>query len=525
MVNFVISGEAGQGIESAMEMAVKTLHAMHLNVCGIPEYMSRIRGGCNSVLIKVTDEYAPYYSEKVDYCFVLDDKAYEHLKARTEENTKFVGTEKTKGSNIYALGYIFCLLDLEADECLEFLKKSYSHIFLTSEENIERYYTGHKDANDIQKIIITREHTLQDKKLFTGNMSQSLGAIAGGANFISYYPMSPSTEFSTILTQFSDEFNIISEQVEDEIAAINMALGASYAGARACVSTSGGGFALMSEGVSLSGMSEIPVVIHLAQRPGPATGLPTRTAQEDLNLALYAGHGEFERILLSPSSVEDSFEIAQRAFNQAQKYQVPVFILSEQCLLETICSTDKLTPFKNEEYLTPTPQDYKRYRLGDSPITPLAAPGFGEGLVCTISDEHDERGRITESEQVRKEMVDKRLAKYELMVRDHLPPYFLGNSDCKKLIISWGSNFKVLKAAIKDRGDFALLHFRQLYPLDNTVLKYTEGKELIIFEQNAKGQLARLLSQEFGLKFAHKHLKYNGTPLGIEDATRFLDEI
>lgn len=522
MTNFVISGEAGQGIESVAEILAYTLHYKHFHVYTNLEYMSRVRGGCNSTLIKVTNKSAPYYSKKIDALFILNEKAYEHLKDRCDENTYYIDASKI---NTYAIGYITSLLKIEYWEIIELLKKKYWKIF-SRDINLDAFNLGYEDAKESKlKIELEHDTALLNKKLFSGNMSQSLGAIAGGANFIAFYPMSPSTNFSIILTQFGDEFKIISEQAEDEICAINMALGASYTGARACVSTSGGGFALMCEGVSLSGMIETPVVIHLGQRPGPATGLPTRTAQEDLNLALYSGHGEFERVILSPSNIYDSFEIAQRAFNQAQKYQIPVFILSEQCLLEATYAIEKLEPKENEDYIIPSWPDYKRYDTGSGPVSQLCVPGCGEGFVCVDSDEHDELGWITEDMNVRIRMVHKRLRKLDLLREDLLEPYFIVQEEYSKLIVSWGSTYEVLKEAIKERSDFALLHYRQLYPLGSEVEAYSKDKKLILIEHNATGQLGKLIMREFGLKADYALLKYDGMPLSIEEIERFLDGI
>jgi len=283
-----------------------------------------------------------------------------------------------------------------------------------------------------------------------------------------------------------------------------MSIGASYAGARSCVSTAGGGFSLMCEGVSLAGMLETPVVIHIGGRPAPATGLPTRTAQEDLNLALYSGHGEFERIIFAPSTLEDAFTIGQRAFELTQKHQVPVFILADQYFLESSYGVDKTGWIASSQ----------------APRNDMFVPGFSDKMVYADSDEHDENGFITENFGVRRRNVERRLGKLELIKQDMLKPYFIGEKDAENLIIAWGSNFQVIKAAIEGRKNFALLHFNQVYPLPD-ISDYIEGKKLIIIENNARGQLARLL----GLKFDHSFFKYDGMPFSIEEIERFLDEI
>jgi len=522
MVNMVIAGEAGQGIESAQDMLGKILHYKKFHTFTLSEYMSRVRGGSNSALIKVTSNSSPYFEERIDYLFVLDEKVREHLKKRITAKTHFIDAQK---SNIYAVGFIVSLFRIDPNESIEVLKKDYEKIFKI-EKNQQDFFRGYNDAkNSGINFEISSDEELSGKKIFAGNMSQSLGSIAGGVNFISFYPMSPSTPISINLTQLGDEFNIISEQAEDEIAAINMALGASYAGARSCVATSGGGFALMCECVSLAGITETPIVIHLCQRPGPATGLPTRTAQEDLNLALYSGHGEFERVIYAPSNVYDSFEIGQIAFETSQRYQLPVFILSDQCLLESSYAVDPCIPMENHNYYVASSADYKRYQLSENPISPLSVPSYGEGFVCVDSDEHDELGWITEDMDVRTKMTEKRLKKGELLKREILAPYFVNKGEYEWLFISWGSTYELLKAVVEKQNGYALLHYRQLHPLSGEILRYFKDKKLILVEQNATGQFGKLITQEFGIECDYKLLKYDGMPLSIEDIERFLNEI
>ncbi|MDA3810762.1 MAG: 2-oxoacid:acceptor oxidoreductase subunit alpha, partial [Spirochaetaceae bacterium] len=204
--------------------------------------------------------------------------------------------------------------------------------------------------------------------------------------------MSPGTSVFTAMATYSKEAGILIEQAEDEIAAVNMAVAGWYAGARPIVSTSGGGFALMSEGMSLAGMTETPLVIHIAQRPGPATGLPTRTEQGDLNLALHAGHGIFARAIYAPGTTQKAFELAFRAFNHADQYQIPVIILTDQYFVDTYYDTPEfdLEKIKVEKHMVETDDNYRRYKITDSGISPRGIPGFGTGFVCSDSDEHDE---------------------------------------------------------------------------------------------------------------------------------------
>lgn len=523
-INIVIAGEAGQGIETATGVIAKILHTNNFNVFSVPEYMSRIRGGCNSSLLKISSEKSPCYSNKIDLLFALNSEVFEHLKDRISPDTIKLNLEK---KNFYIVGYLTALLKLNSESSLDFLKNNFENYF--QEKNIADFKEGFSDGEKNTEIQIEiRANKEPDYKMFvSANDALGLGCIAGGCNFLPFYPMSPSTFLQSFLTTFADDFDIISRQVEDEICVINMALGAWYAGARAIACTSGGGFSLMCEGVSLAGMTESPIVINIAQRPGPATGLPTRTEQGDLNLALYSGHGEFPRIVYAPSTIEDSFKIGQIAFDAADKFQVPIFILTDQTLLESSYAVQELILEKNpQKCIVESDSNYLRYKLSENPISARSIPNYGEGTVCVDSDEHDEKGHITEDALMREKMVEKRLNKFSLIEKELLEPYFVGEDDYKILVVSWGSNFNVIKEAIKNKKEIALLHFSQLYPLNQVIIEYAKkAKKLAIIEQNATGQFEKLLNQTFGINFNEKLLKYNGSPFSIEEIENFLEKI
>jgi 2-oxoglutarate ferredoxin oxidoreductase subunit alpha len=294
-----------------------------------------------------------------------------------------------------------------------------------------------------------------------------------------------------------------------------MAIGAWYAGARAMVTTSGGGFALMTEGVSLAGMLESPIVIHLAQRPGPATGLPTRTEQGDLELALYAGHGEFPRIIFAPGTLEDGFYLTQKALNMTDKFQVPVFILTDQYFVDSYYNTKafNLKDLKIEKHFVETSKAYRRYELTENGISPRGIPGLGKGLVCVDSDEHDQQGHITEDLEVRTTMVDKRLKKLDLIKQEIIPPTLQGPEDYENLVICWASTFNIVSEAVNnlDRKDIAVLHFKQVYPLhDNTAKLISKARKAIVVENNATAQFARLLKIHADIDVDHNILRYDG---------------
>jgi 2-oxoglutarate ferredoxin oxidoreductase subunit alpha len=342
--------------------------------------------------------------------------------------------------------------------------------------------------------------------------------------------MSPSTAIAVLLAQHSKEFGIIVEQAEDEISAMNMVIGAWYAGARGLASTSGGGFALMVEGLSLAGMIESPLVIHIGQRPGPATGLPTRSEQGELLFALYSGHGEFPRIILAPGAIEDCFYLAQKAFNLADRYQVPVFILTDQYILESHYNIPSLDPARNplEKHFIETKQGYKRYQLTEAGLSPRGIPGFGEGLVVLDSDEHDEEGHITEDLDLRTTMVNKRLKKLDLIEKEIIPPELLGSENYKTLIVGWGSTYHAISEALGRLGtkDVAFLHFKQIYPLHpESIAYFKKAKKTVIVENNGTGQFGQLIRLQTGFDMDHKILKYNGLPFSVEELEERLKSV
>jgi 2-oxoglutarate ferredoxin oxidoreductase subunit alpha len=339
--------------------------------------------------------------------------------------------------------------------------------------------------------------------------------------------MTPATGVFTFIAQHSKDFDIIIEQAEDEISAMNMAIGAWYAGARAMVTTSGGGFDLMTEGLSLVGNQETPMVIHLSQRPGPATGLPTRTEQADLELALYAGHGEFPRIILAPGKIEDALYLTQKAFNLADKYQVPVFILTDQYFVDSyynLPSVD-LSNLKIDKYIVKTKKGYKRYRLTENGISPRGVPGFGEEILSADCHMHDEEGHISENLGLRTKMVNKFLKKMELIKKDVIPLELIGNEDYRTLVICWGSNYNVVNEAIKklERDDVSFLHYKQVYPLHPDTLNYLRSaKDIVIVENNATSQFGKLIKLYTGIDIEKKILKYNGLPFSVEEIVKKL---
>jgi len=442
-------------------------------------------------------------------------------------------------ANIVAIGAVLGMLgmgiELLFDVLLSTLKKR-------DEDTVNRNkvaalagynYAGHNCVQCSFSIV----QLSGQKMLLSTNDAIASGAIASGCKFYSAYPMTPSTGIMLYMAGKAKEYGIIVEQAEDEIAAINMALGASFAGVRAMTGTSGGGFALMVEGLSLAAMTETPIVIALAQRPGPATGLPTKTEQGDLLFALHAGHGEFPRVIFAPGNPEQGFLLADKAFEISQKYQIPVFIMTDQFLADTQWTVEHFDLdglFCNEYRFSGEEEcggEYKRHAFTDSGVSPFCIPGLASGLVVTDSDEHDEEGHIIEDTATRIKMVDKRLfKKLPLIEKEIAPPLFYGHDKPEIVIIGWGSTYGLMREAVdiaSKKKNIAMLHFSEIYPFPSVdafdYLSVLKGaKTTICVEQNATGQFARLMKTETGFECGTLINRYDGRPFMLEE---FLGEL
>lgn len=551
-ISLVLGGAAGQGVQTVEALLVSVLKREGYRVFACKEYMSRIRGGSNSTEIRITDKKRAAFVKRIDLLFAMDKDVVPHLRERITKNTIILG-EASKisagasdhivdipftrfanelGNPIFtstvAVGVALGILQASIEEFEQYLVE---HFTRKGEEivkkNIEAARLGydfgkHLAYDESIEVHIAKEESTKEELLMEGGDALGLGTLSGGCNYISSYPMSPGTTLLTFLAAHHKEFGVVVDQAEDEIAAINQGLGAWYAGARAVVTTSGGGFSLMTEGVSLAGIIETPIVIHIGQRPGPGTGLPTRTEQADLNLALYSGHGEFPRVIYAPGTHEELFHLAHLAFQMADKHQSPVFILTDQYLLDSIGSFPK-EAFQGgavEQYFIRTDKDYKRYAYAENGLSPRGIPGYGEGLVGIDSDEHDEEAHITESHEVRRKMQTKRFKKMEAIRDESLMPAVVGDAKrAETLVVVWGSNRGVAEEALELAGNdtLAVLHFSQVYPLPEKAKKLFSKKKVVVMENNAGGQFANLLKLEYGIKIAETILQTDGAPFAVED--------
>jgi len=555
-VSIVLTGQAGMGIQTVEQLLIQMFRLSGCHVFATKEYMSRVRGGMNSTSIRVGSRPVRACVDRIDILVPLNRGGISHVQKRLSKDTLIIAEKEnfedrsnlgqrslmdvpfTKiaaelGNKIYssvvAVGLLAALFDVEISILTDFISKRFAGKEASVVSgNISAaqagYDVGKKLASEKGlKFHLQPAPAVKGRMLIGGAEAIGLGAIAGGCNFIGAYPMSPSTNLLTFLARHANTFGIVVEQAEDEIAGINMALGAWYAGARAVASTSGGGFALMTEGLSLCGMIESPLVMHIAQRPGPATGLPTRTEQADLELALYAGHGEFPRAVLAPGNLEEGFELMRHAFNLADKTQSPVFILTDQYFIDTYYTIERLdvSSLRAEHQFVKTAKDYKRFALTDNGLSPRGIPGFGEGLVVVDSDEHDEEGHITEDLDLRIKMVDKRLKKLKLLEQAVIEPTLWPNADYKTLVICWGSTRTVVEEALTrlGRDDIAMLHFAQVWPIHPRAVEYAnKAKKIVCLEGNARGQFANLLRLHKDIAADEHILKYNGLQFSVEEA-------
>ncbi len=558
-VSILLAGRAGQGIKTIEKILTKALAYDGLSVFATRRYMSRVRGGMNSTQVRVasggTRLGAPV--DRVDIFVPLTAAAFAHYENRISSSTQIITGDKViadcddtmkkcqlamhvpfaeiaedVGHRMYAntvvagaLLALFGVAPVVVARVVEevFVRKGAEIVRKNISAAKQGYKRGehlgfHHDAG----VVLARTDE-DDNVLLSGSEAVALGALAGGVDFCSSYPMSPSTGVLTYLAQHGRECGVVMEQATDEIGAVNMAIGAAYAGATPIVTTSGGGFALMCETVSLAAMTETPLTVHIAQRPGPATGLPTQTAQEDLNLVLYAGHGEFARTIYAPGSVAEAFSLAGRALADAQKYQTPTFILTDQFLVDslTLAPHGELEFAQIDEQIVQTDAKYLRYnlRLAKSDgISPRGVPG-GDGLVCADSDEHDESGHITEDNQMRTQMVDKRLRKLRKLATEALMPTWLGLKKAERVLVIWGSTKAAAAEAFAqiDDKDVAVCHFAQVYPINPKVRKLLTDKQITVAEGNATGQFADLLVRELDISIHKKVTRYNGTPFSVED--------
>lgn len=566
-----IGGEAGMGIMASGLAMCKAFTRGGLNVVGYPEYPSLIRGGENTFQIRASEEevHAPVKKNHLVVCLnrpTVDfhkDQLYENAGIIYDSSATKIGQGEMRadvklfdvplmklaadnggdvimrntvalGASVAIMGYDISLLEQVIAEA--FAKKGQevvAHNVKIARVGYDYVLQNMKTRADSFPHKIAKKSDSR-KMVLTGNEAIALGAAAAGLKLFAVYPMTPSSGIMHYLAQKEFDFDILIKQTEDEIAAVQYAIGASFAGVRAATGTSGGGFSLMVETLGLSGLSETPVTIFVAQRPGPSTGLPTWSEQAELRFALHASQGEFPRAILAPGDMHQEFRLAGKALNIAEKYQLPAILLTDKYLSESFFSCEKFDMnavkiergkiiFDDLTGLQPGAR-YRRYAFGRDGISQRPVPGVKGGTHVAGSYEHYENGYSAETFGVRAKMVDKRMRKLEMMVKNEFEmPELFGPEDAEVTLVCWGSQkgiaLEAMKMLEKEGVKANVLHFFFMFPLDSRKIRqlFKKFSRTIMVENNRNAQFAGMLREYCGIKTNFRLLKYDGRQFFPED--------
>lgn len=558
--NIVIAGAAGQGVESAVTLAGKSLLKSGFHIFITTDHQSRVRGGHNFMRIRFSNQPLAAAIVDIDLLLALNRESLtRHLPNLKANGVAFVMADDDKGvvdqrvvkipadagpktassgtfTGIKLLARLFTELGLPLEALKESIKQQFTKKFSpellqTNIDTITELAALFPDR-PIQNLPFSPSPDPQ-RMLVNGNDAIALGMVAAGIGVYTAYPMTPSTSIMNVLAGCGPQLGIAVEQVEDEIAALNAALGASYAGARAATGSSGGGICLMSEAIGLAGIGEIPIVIVDAQRSSPATGMATRTEQADLLFVAHASHGDFPRLIIAPAGHKQAFYLTTEAFNLADYWQIPVFILTDQAQAGGECSVEEFDLAKvtidrgaiadeplNSEML-------RRYEDTETGVSPRAFPQLSKWLISCDSHEHNETGQVSDDIDNRNRQHGKRMRKLEKLAATLPGPEIIG-APYDKLIICWGSTVgPVVEAAerLKTQGhNFAVAIFEYLYPLNSQLIKkaLTPFKKIYTIEGNYSGQLGKLLQMETGVRITNHIGKSDGRLFTVDDVEKSL---
>lgn len=546
-----IVGPAGAGIMSAGETLFRAFVATGYYALGYPEYPSLIKGGRNSYLLTISEKPFPNNAMKVGLLLALTQTALDHEHVNVVETTHVVvdvnlkvdhehkklhqpallTVAKNTGNpltlNTAMLGFATHQLKLNPELVWNLIKEELGgkSVTLLDQNKIAFDKAGELSVQYHLNLDLPKPKNKDHRLCLNGNQAVGLGAIAAGVNFYAGYPMTPSSPLLHFMAAHQTEFNYLVRQTEDEISAINMIVGASFTGAKSMTGTSGGGFALMEEGISLAAMLETPVVIYLGQRPAPATGLPTWTSQADLMFAINAGHGEFGKIVLAPADPTECYHLTHRAFYLSQTYHCPVIILSDKYLAENYYSLANLPALDPVPLsaVSPSPKGeemFARYGYTPDGVHQRTIPGMPGGEYVANSDEHEATGLVDESAQNRISNNQRRLHRMAEIKKNAPLPEIKGEGN--KALISWGSH-KYIAAQVASELKLAQIHFNHLWPLPEGLAKLLEPyQQLISIENNETHQLARLIRQETGIKVHLTLGEDSGRP---PDPEKLIDQI
>jgi len=560
-----IAGAAGDGIESAGEMVIKLCSRNGLHVFAFRGYQSVIRGGHVWYQIRISNEKLLHFGDMFDILITLNKDAIKEdipwlkeggiviydpnkFQIREEEKVKKFLEYKiplqdiarkfstlSVIQNVVAIGAFTYLINLPIEALDEQIKETFSD---KSKEiidmNLNAARAGYEYAkNNFARLAMSFDYSKKKRLTMSGNHALAFGAYRAGCKFYAAYPMTPASSILHWFAEHAPKGKMIVIQPEDEIAVINMTIGAALAGVRAMCGTSGGGFALMSEAVGLAAMTETPVVIVESQRGGPSTGLPTKTEQADVFQVLGAGQGDFPKVIIAPNSVKDCYSTAIEAFNIAERYQLPVIILLDLYLSERIETLDieeiELDVKIDRGWIVKEGEikDYKRYLITESGVSPRALPGTPGYMHVVASDEHDEKGNLVSDVlaglpsmlKIRNAMMEKRMRKLEYVLKDLPPPKLYGPEQAEITIVSWGSTLYTVREAIemlKQEGIVAnALELKYLYPMHAKEIYeiLSKAKRTMIVESNYTSQVGRLIRMFTGINIDNKMLRYDGEPI------------
>ena len=571
-ITWMVGGPAGYGINASGEMFSRCFTRGGLNVFAYLEYPSLIRGGHNSYHIRVSDE--PLFSQikRIDLLVCLNKETfalhYENMSKNGgiifdpedfpidipnlgKENLMLFPVPLMKivkdhegieiMRNTVALGASLALFDYPFNHLKDLICKQFKHknekiinLNVAMAKNGYNYIKNNFEVSQFPHKIALPENK-EAQILLSGNEALSYGAMAAGCKFYCAYPMTPVSSMLTIFAKHEEEMNIVVKQPEDELAAILYAIGAGYTGIRALVATSGGGFALMNEALSLAGMIEVPLVVVEGQRPGPATGLPTWTGQADLQFLLHSGHDEFPKMIIAPGDVKEAYLYIQHAFNFAERYHLPVLVVSDKYLSEGLYSAPNFddckinidrgpvvteAELKNREGIT---EDYPRYQITTSGVSPRSLPGMKNARYIANSNEHDELGDIDESSEIRAKIHAKRLRKLETLAIELPDPVIYGQEKATISLIAWGSTKGPILEAMRwlEEEGVAInfIHPIFLHPFPTRAIKsfLTKAKKTLLIEGNYTAQLGQIIRQHTLMEPDYQLLKWDGRPFYPEE--------
>ena len=555
---WLIGGEAGEGIMVSGRILAKTATRAGLHIFAYPEYPSLIRGGHNSFQVRVNQEKVGNPASKIDLLVALNQETIDlHLPdLNPQAGIIFDSQLEAKGPfslfpiplnelaskagekilrNTIALGASLAAMGGDLAHFQKILEEEFgSKGEAIVKSNCLAAQLGFEFFNkNFKPLDFQFKGSSENLICLNGNEALALGAIAADCKFYCAYPMTPVSSILHFLAVHGPKFGMMVKQAEDEISVINSVIGAAFAGARAMTATSGGGFCLMSEAISLAGMTETPIIIVEGQRPGPATGLPTWHEQGDAAFVLNVGHGDFPRIVLAPRNIEECFYLSFEAFNIAERFRNPVIILVDKLLCESFASaarfkTDSLQIGRGK-LIFQAPSGYKPYEITEDGVSPRALPGFGETFL-TNSDEHDEFGFSCEESENRVKMMAKRMKKLKFLHKELPEVTLLGDQEPQVTLFSWGSSCGVAEevaGALREKGIKANLlssPYLRPFPSESFLSLSSKGKRVSI-ENNFSSQVSTFVRGETGQDFDLKITKSDGRPFYKEEILEQIEKI